>query len=659
MEALAKRSSAGASATAAARTMQQPILTWSLLMLTLSASPVRAGNCHPTGYRMSRNNTVLGMVVNTRGPRNGQDDRCGCRAMNNLTTGPVSKAQMVIPATASIGWYTPVDEPLRPPVRNAALQYARYGSGLDPLVPGTIPCGLPGRDAARAKTNPGASAGGKAKGPDDQLHVYLLAGGAYMAGPTKLAPADGELIERCYLLNDKDEWEPARAPLNRYSTIRREGARQQMGPGRGFVETMLAANPGISIGLVVNAGGGTENYIEHWRYKDHVYRATRKRIRKAATTGTFKGVLWHQNANRIDSSLSYIKDLAANIRMDFGELSLPFVAGGLPGALEHTSRHQALVADVHATGFARADDLTMDGKVPDRAGMRLLGKRYAEEMLRIQAEQRRVRKTLKPYKGKIIDAHLHASQNKKDGLDAVVRWMERNGVSRCISKPLPQTRAKTSEQRTVMLANFAQQKGKVDRFCLIEPGEVATVEEAVAILKKEMAEGAIGMGEHYGRGLMFDDPKNLLLFEACEKVGLPVHFHIDDNKNMDELGLPRLERVLKMFPKCNLIAHAQFWLQLTNGTCERLLRDYPNLYAEPSGQRTAAVLNRDRTYTREFLIRNADKILFGTDAGWWSFGGGPGNREPQFQLFEELDLPAEVKAKIYHKNAEKLFGFAT
>jgi predicted TIM-barrel fold metal-dependent hydrolase len=209
-----------------------------------------------------------------------------------------------------------------------------------------------------------------------------------------------------------------------------------------------------------------------------------------------------------------------------------------------------------------------------------------------------------------------------------------------------------------MLANFAKYKGKVDRFCLIEPGEVQTVAEAVAILEKEKAAGAIGMGEHYGRGLMFDDPKNLLLFEACEKVGLPVHFHIDNNKNMDEKGLPRLERVLKMYPKCKLIAHAQFWLHLPDGTCDRLLQTYPNLYAEPSGLRMAAVLNRDRKYTREFLIRNADKILFGTDAGWWSFGGGPGNREIQFQLFEELDLPVEVKEKIYHKNAEKLFGFS-
>ncbi|MCF7955408.1 MAG: amidohydrolase [Phycisphaerae bacterium] len=157
---------------------------------------------------------------------------------------------------------------------------------------------------------------------------------------------------------------------------------------------------------------------------------------------------------------------------------------------------------------------------------------------------------------------------------------------------------------------------------------------------------------------MFDDPKNLRLYAACEQAGLPVHFHIDQDKNMDEKGLPRLERVLKMFPRCKLIAHAGFWLHLPDGTCDRLLGTYSNLYAEPSGLRMAAVLNRDRTYTRKFLIRNADKILFGSDAGWWSFGKSKDDRELQFTLFEQLDLPEEVKTKIYRANAEKLFGFA-
>ncbi len=491
----------------------------------------------------------------------------------------------------------------------------------------------------------------------DKFHVYLLVGGEYMAGRTELAKDDGKVIDRCFLLNEDGKWEPARGRLNRYSSIRNKDAAQKMGPGHGFVEEMLEADKEISIGLIVNAGEGNQNYIEHWRYKDPVYREARRRTREACRTGILKGVLWHQNANRIDSSLSYLKDLVGNLRVDMGMLNLPFVVGGLPGSLEHTSRHEAFVADIHATGFARADGIGMDGAHPDPEGMRILGRRYADEMLRVQGELQRAKIPGASRWWTIIDAHVHGSQNEENGLDAAAAWMKKNGVARCISKPLTQTRATTPEQRKIMLANFEKYKGKIYRFCLIEPGEVESVDEAVKILEKEKAEGAIGMGEHYGRNLMFDDPKNLILYEACGKVGLPVHFHIDNNKNMDEKGLPRLERVLKMYPDCKLIAHAQFWLQYPEGTCDHLLQKYPNLYAEPSGLRMASVLNRDRKYTREFLIRNADKVLFGTDAGWWSFGKPPAEREIQFQLFEELDLPDEVREKIYHKNAEKLFGF--
>lgn len=497
--------------------------------------------------------------------------------------------------------------------------------------------------------------------PKDKLHVYLLVGGARMAGRTEMGDAEAQVIDRCVLLNSEGEWEPAKGPLNRYSSIRNKDAVQKMGPASGFVEAMLEANKDISIGLVVNAGEGTQNYVEHWRFKDDCYREARRRTKLACKTGTLKGVLWQQDTSRIDSSLSYLKDLIGNLRVEFRQLNLPLIVGGLPGpeaaAQAHTSRQEALIADIHATGFARADGLTMKGDWLDVPGMTLFGRRYAEEMLKVQREWDAKPKRQRSPEMKLIDAHIHAQQNKENGLDAVAKWMENNDVSRCISKPLTPTRAVTKEQREIMLANFKKHKGKIDRFCLIEPDEVSTVEEAVAILEKEKAEGAIGFGEHYGRGLMLDDPKNLRLYSACEKVGLPVHFHIDNDKNMDEKGLPRLERVLKMFPKCNLIAHAQFWVQLPEGVCDRLLQTYPNLYAEPSGLRMAAVLNRDRTYTRKFLTRNADKILFGTDAGWWSFGTPREDRELQFDLFEELDLPDEVKARIYHKNAEKLFGF--
>jgi uncharacterized protein len=494
-------------------------------------------------------------------------------------------------------------------------------------------------------------------GPKERLHVYLLIGGEGMAGPTALTADADAVLERCYLLNAEGTWEPARASLNRYSTIAGTEGDPMLGPGLAFAKAMLEADKEVSIGLVVNAGAGKQNFVEHWRYKDECYRQARKRTRTACKTGTLKGVLWHQTGNRIDSALSYHKDLIGNLRADFGLLNLPFIVGGMPEADDavnaHNSMNKALVADVHASAIASAEGVSQF----DAPGMELLGNRYAEQMMSVQAEwaAKPIRQAVP--EPKVIDAHIHATPCKKDGLDIVATWMERNHVERCISKPLSQSRAKTPEEREIMLANFLKYKGRIDRFCIIKPHEVESVEEAVAILKKEKAEGAIGFGEHYGVGMMFDDPRNLRLYAACEQVGLPVHFHIDSNKNMDEKGLPRLERVLKTFPNLNLIAHAAFWLELSNGTCDRLLQTYPNLYAEPSGHRMAAILNRDRIYTRDFLIRNADKILFGTDAGWWSFGKAKADREIQFTLFEELDLPEEVLAKIYRGNAEKLFGF--
>jgi predicted TIM-barrel fold metal-dependent hydrolase len=236
--------------------------------------------------------------------------------------------------------------------------------------------------------------------------------------------------------------------------------------------------------------------------------------------------------------------------------------------------------------------------------------------------------------------------------------MEERNVERCIVSPLNHkgSRPQNEEERTAMLANFLPYKGKIDRMALIEPGEVETVDQAVTLLKREIADGAVGFGEHYGVNLMFDDPKNLMLYEACEKVDLPVMFHIDQNKNMVEPGMERVDRVLKMFPKCKVVAHAYWWRQLQNGACDRQLQEHPNLYADMSGIVVINVLNRDRKYAREFLIRNQDKILWATDEGWWSFGSQSKQVNPVYTFFEELNLPAEVRQKIYRGNAEKVYG---
>jgi predicted TIM-barrel fold metal-dependent hydrolase len=257
---------------------------------------------------------------------------------------------------------------------------------------------------------------------------------------------------------------------------------------------------------------------------------------------------------------------------------------------------------------------------------------------------------------KLIDPHVHAMSITPLGLRAVAKWMEERNVERCIVSPLSHkgSRPQNDEERQTMLENFRPYKGRIDRMCIIDPGEVATVDDAVTILKREMADGAVGFGEHYGVGLMFDDPKNLMLYEACEKVGLPVMFHIDQNKNMVEPGMQRVDNVLKKFPKCKVVAHAYWWRQLKEG--DRQLQEHPNLYADMSGHVVVQVLNRDRKYAREFLIRNQDKILWATDEGWWSFGNKDRQMNQHYTFLEELDLPAEVRHKIYRGNAEKVYG---
>jgi predicted TIM-barrel fold metal-dependent hydrolase len=473
------------------------------------------------------------------------------------------------------------------------------------------------------------------------FHIYLIIGDEEMAGRNEISEEDANILARCYVLNDQDKWEPAKAPLNRYSTIKREGEPQQLGLAYYFAKDMLERNPDLAIGLVVNAGKDWE--IDKWGAKSPAYRGARGRAKQARRSGAIKGVLWKSKPTKTNApiALDYLKDIIAALRADLRLLDLPVVVGELAASPAYNNQMKALQEDVHAIGIAH-----------NPTDIKLQGQSYAHHMTKLLQNQNTG--SLEPGMP-VIDIHVHARDVRPDGLDALDRWMKRNNVEIAISHPLRQSKFKDAQQREQMLANYEKYKGRIYRFCLVEPTEVDRVEEAVAILERELADGAIGMGEHYGHDMMFDDPRNMILYAACEKVGLPVMFHIDRNKNMDEKGLPRVEKVLQRFPKLKLLAHAAWWSHFPEGTCERLMQEYPNLYADVSA--ITKVLNRDRTYTREFVLRNQDRILFATDAGWWSFGSPIDERELEFTIFERLDLSKEVKEKIYRTNAQKLFGF--
>lgn len=470
------------------------------------------------------------------------------------------------------------------------------------------------------------------------LYLFMSSGGIAREMPIT-EPAKRTTLDRCLVMNAEQQWEPALIDTSQ-GTI---GTKTQAwsGPALEFAQDMLKAKPDQTIGLIFNVSPD-KNIEDCCGMKTQPYRHSRKQSLIAIKKGTLKGMMWQGGGalSPLFTDLDHLENLISNLRTDLRKLTLPVVVGETPKKASHNTQLKALAQDVHATAVAT------DG----------LGSNYAKAMLELEKQWPDDRPTPSP-KVAIVDPHIHAFSAKPNGLDPVAEWMKRNNVERCITSPIGQSRATTPEQRAIMLENHRKYKGKIDRFCLIEPGEVETVEEAVKILKKEKELGAVGFGEHYGRDLMFDDPKNIILYQACGEVGLPVMFHIDASKNMVKQGMRRVERVLELCPDTKIIAHAYWWLHLPNGTCDRMLEKYPNLYADVSGTRMVSVLNRDRAYSKEFLTRHQDRVLFATDAGWWSFGKPVEERELQFELFEHLDLDDEVKQKIYRKNTMKLFGW--
>jgi predicted TIM-barrel fold metal-dependent hydrolase len=206
-------------------------------------------------------------------------------------------------------------------------------------------------------------------------------------------------------------------------------------------------------------------------------------------------------------------------------------------------------------------------------------------------------------------------------------------------------------------------------FCDIDPRTTYLKPRDIsAMLARYVAAGAKGLGEHKC-GTAIDDPGNLNIFRACSELRLPVLLHMDTIRNTDAPGLPGLERALQAAPGATFIGHANAWWSSISadvtpqmlggyptgpvkpgGAIERLMDRYENLYGDLSAGSGLNAIRRDPDFGREFLIRRADRLLFGTDYL------AEGQAVDQFAYLEQLDLPAEVQAKIYRENARRILG---
>jgi hypothetical protein len=301
----------------------------------------------------------------------------------------------------------------------------------------------------------------------------------------------------------------------------------------------------------------------------------------------------------------------------------------------------------------------------------------------------------------ITDAHVHNSFT-----DAWADIKSRAGIysandviiSKKNSAGLTNGNGLGNENLDAHMANYPSPDVKtVNLSDLIEPWRQDVTDSVPSILAK--------MSDYYKRGaggfkvyLTYDykyepdDPRLSAVWDLCAQYKWPVLFHVNGSNKV-----PGFLRLVAAHPKTIFQAPHMLTLvdailpentddqndALASANLAQLttyLQTYPNLYIDPSARTENLARVRNQSLVKSFFIKNQDKILFGTDAGYTSDATqqtadlNVSRYRDELMYFETtqyahlfwwsghtngLGLPADVLAKLYYKNYLKVYYHAS
>lgn len=233
----------------------------------------------------------------------------------------------------------------------------------------------------------------------ENFHLFLLVGQSNMAGRGRVTDADRQPIPRVLMLTKSGEWKPAIAPLHFDKSV--------AGVGRAFAKQIADARPGVTIGLIPCAVGGSpisswEPGGYHKQTKSHPYDDTIRRAKIALKAGVLKGILWHQGESDSKPKLADVyeknlHELIARLRKELDAAQVPFIAGQMGQFKERPwsddkkqvdQAHRDLPERVKHAAFVNSDGLSHKGDQVhfDSKSYRELGRRYAAAFLKLVAD---------------------------------------------------------------------------------------------------------------------------------------------------------------------------------------------------------------------------------------------------------------------------------
>ena len=238
--------------------------------------------------------------------------------------------------------------------------------------------------------------------------------------------------------------------------------------------------------------------------------------------------------------------------------------------------------------------------------------------------------------GNVLDIHSHLRRDN----DGNAAHMDGSGVSHALLL----SRGAPVEQIHAMQAKHPH------RFVWSSSVDV-TKPDAAKLLTDAVKKGAIGFGE-LKSNVMANGPELQRLYDLAAELNVPILIHFQEFPHYDgetnyATGIKNFAKMLEAYPKTRFVGHADaFWANVSadyanqeaypsgpikpGGVTDKLLGDYPNLYGDMSANSGNNALSRDPEFTKEFLKRHQDKLMFGSDCSC-ADGKGSGvsqNRNP-------------------------------
>jgi predicted TIM-barrel fold metal-dependent hydrolase len=198
--------------------------------------------------------------------------------------------------------------------------------------------------------------------------------------------------------------------------------------------------------------------------------------------------------------------------------------------------------------------------------------------------------------------------------------------------------------------------------------EVPYLSEARETITAGIKAGALGIGEQ--KFMVESDSRAVqLIADIAKEFGVAVLLHFQFGRY--NTSFDRFHTILEKYPTVNFIGHAQTWWAnidakadqqvlypkgpvTPGGITDRLLSDYPNVFADMSAGSGLNALLRDEDHARAFLARHQDKLLYGSDCNDAIGEGEKCSGSQQLATIRRLAPNKAAERKILFGNAKRV-----